>query len=75
MREAGFHHPLCGIVDNNGKLPIKLCCIVGMREGSISDACKNCHEMQTENCTMLALDQRVVDFSMIEYTFEVIVTQ
>lgn len=36
---------------------------------------KNCHEMQTENCTMLALDQRVVDFSMIEYTFEVIVTQ
>lgn len=24
---------------------------------------------------MLALDQRVVDFSMIEYTFEVIVTQ
>jgi len=40
MREAGFRHPLCGIADNNGKLPIKLCCVVGMREGSISDDCQ-----------------------------------
>ena len=36
---------------------------------------KNCQEMQTKSCTMLALDQRVIDFSMIEYTFEAIVTQ
>jgi len=40
MREAGFRLPLCGIADNSGKLPIKPCCIVEMRKGSISDDCQ-----------------------------------
>lgn len=38
-------------------------------------AVKNCHERQTERCAMQALDQTVVDFSMVQYAIEAVVFQ